>query len=233
MDTKRSTFIEGVKAIAPILVGTVPFAMISGVLALEVGLTPLMAVAMSFVVYAGASQLAALQLIAASAPVIIVILTGIVINLRFLMYSSSIAPHLNRTPAVARAFLAGILTDQAYAVSITRYLDGLALTLRPWFYFGAALAFYITWQFSAVAGILLGASVPATWGLDFAIPLTFMVLIIPNLRDRAAVIVLIVTGFLTILLKDLPLNLSLIVSAVIGISVGAVYDAQSERRVQE
>ncbi len=214
-------FFAGARAALPILLGVVPFAMISGAAAVSVGLTPFEAVGMSLIIFAGASQLVVIQLMSAGSPWIIMLLTAWVINLRFTMYSATLAPYLQRLPAWQKAPLAYMLSDQAFGVSMGRFVTDETVS-RRWFYFGAALTVWTTWQVSAVTGALLGTLIPASWGFDFAFPLSFMALMFGALRDRPSVIAALTGGLVAVLAKGLPYNLGLVLASLLGITAGTL-----------
>jgi predicted branched-subunit amino acid permease len=109
------------RASLPLLVGVVPFGLVVGVAAVDAGLPPAAAFGMSIVVFAGASQLAVIELLRSDTPLVLVVLTGVIVNLRILMYSASIAPYFQQYRTRWKALLAYFLTDQAYAVAIARY----------------------------------------------------------------------------------------------------------------
>jgi 4-azaleucine resistance transporter AzlC len=222
-------FYTGARAALPILLGVAPFAMISGVAAVSVGLTPFEAVGMSFIVFAGASQLAVFQLMSAGSPWMIMLLTAWVINLRFTMYSAALAPYLQRLPTWQKAPLAYMLSDQAFGVSMGRFVTDETVS-RRWFYFGAALTVWTTWQVSAVTGALLGTLIPASWGFDFAFPLSFMALMFGALRDRPAVIAALTGGLVAVLAKGLPYNLGLVLASLLGITAGTLAETFNARR---
>lgn len=219
---RRSEFATGVKDISPILLGVAPFGAIFGATAVGAGLPAEAALAMSFVVFAGAAQLAAVQLIAGGGSAVVVILTALVINLRFVMYSASLAPHFQRFSAWWKALLAYLLTDQAYAVAITHFEEDIETKSKRLYYFGAALALWIVWQGTTVAGIFLGARVPEGWSLEFVIPLTFLALLFPAITDRATGAAAACAAIAATLVAGLPLNLDLIAAALIGVIAGIV-----------
>ncbi|MCB0119346.1 MAG: AzlC family ABC transporter permease, partial [Anaerolineales bacterium] len=198
----------------------IPFAMISGVAAVSVGLTFFEAMGMSVVVFAGASQLAVFQLMSVGSPWIIMVLTAWIINLRFTMYSATLAPHLQKLSNWRKAVLAYMLSDQAFGVSMSRFVSAEDKIDHRWYYFGTALTIWVTWQISALIGALLGPLVPASWGFDFAFPLSFMALMFTALRDRPTVIAALAGGFVAVLAKGLPYNLGLVLAISIGIAAG-------------
>jgi 4-azaleucine resistance transporter AzlC len=222
----NSDFGEGVRTVAPVLLGVVPFALVAGVAAASAGLSLLEAMGMSVIVFAGASQLAALDLLSQDAPLAVVVVTAAVINLRMMMYSASIAPHFRSVSARWKAVLAYLLTDQAYALSLTRYGEDDAID-RKYFYLGTAATLWVVWQLGTLAGVLLGAGVPDSWGLEFAVPLVFLAVLVPALEDRASVAAGVVAAVVAIVGGGLPLNLGLLVAAAVGIVVGMVFEEVS------
>ena len=221
-------FFAGARAILPILLGVVPFAMITGVGAVSIGLTPFEAMGMSVVVFAGASQLVVLQLMSAGSLWIVMVLTAWIINLRFTMYSATLAPHFKKLPVGVRAIFAYMLSDQAFAISIHRFLQDEPVS-HGWYYFGASSVMWLTWQVSALIGALVGAQVPASWGFDFAFPLTFMALMFAALRDRPTVLSALVGGTVAVLAKPLPYNLGLVLAALTGIAAGLLAESALKR----
>ena len=217
----RSSIVEGIRATAPILVGVVPFGMIYGVVAVSEGIDRLPAILMSSIVFAGASQIAAAELWGQGAPFAIVVATGLVINLRFLMYSASLAPHMTGLSPWQRWLGSYLLTDQAYAVSVIRFQDHTELH-RFGFYFGSSIVLWTTWQASSALGVLVGLQVPASWGLEFSVPLMFLALLVPSLRAPTPVLVAVVSGVAAVALHGLPLHLGLMAAATTGLLVGAV-----------
>ncbi len=201
------------------LMGIAPFGMVCGAAAVSTGLTPWQAFTMSWVIFAGSSQIAAMQLFASGAPLLIIISTAAVINLRFLMYSASIAPHFRRLNGRWHVLLAYLVTDQAYAQSIAHYLENKENEDLHWYFLGIAGALWVCWQISTVIGILLGSLTPQSWSLDFIMPLTFIAMVVPLLSTRAMLLAAVAGGSASVLLT-LPLKLNLIAAALIGIAAG-------------
>jgi 4-azaleucine resistance transporter AzlC len=221
----RSAFVAGARAIAPILVSVAPFGLISGVTAVGVGLSDALAFGMSFLIFAGASQLAVVQLIGDGAVALAIITTAALINLRFVMYSASLAPHFRRLPLAWKCLLAYVLTDQAYAVSITHYMqDDPDEAAKHWYFLGTALPLWVTWQISTAVGIFVGAQVPPEWSLDFAIPLNFLALLIPAIKGRTTVVAAVVAGVVAVAAFHVPFNLGLMIGALSGVLVGLLVD---------
>jgi predicted branched-subunit amino acid permease len=234
----REEFIAGIRTELPILVGVIPFGVIYGVLALESGLTPAEGQAMSSIVFAGSAQFIATQMFAGGAPGFVIALTVIIVNLRHLLYSASLTPFVMHLRPKWRWLLAYLLTDEAYAVTVTHYAEedriteseqnheghlhsiGNWLGNRHWFFLGAGLALWTTWQLSTAVGITLGVVVPQGWSLDFAIALTFIALLLPFLKDRPSQAAALTAGVTAVLAYHMAFKFGLVLAAVIGILVG-------------
>jgi 4-azaleucine resistance transporter AzlC len=210
----------GVRGELPILVGVVPFGMIYGILALGMGLNPLTAQAMSSVVFAGSAQFMLVQMVGAGTPAIVMIVTGFVINLRHALYSASLAPFTQRLNLGWKTLLSYLLTDEAYVVTVMHYNERGELTHKHWYFLGAGLALWSSWQISTGVGIFLGAQVPPEWGLEFTLSLTFIALVVPALKDRASVLATVAAGFASVLAAGFPYKLGLLTAALVGILVG-------------
>jgi 4-azaleucine resistance transporter AzlC len=229
METPRSEFLAGIKAELPILLGVMPFGMVYGAAALRAGLPALTTQAMSVVVFAGSAQFAIVQLTESAVPMLVIALTACLLNLRHVLYSASLAPFLRHTPPRWRWLLAYLTTDEAYAVVVTHYADTrTAATHKHWFFLGAGLALWVTWQASTAAGILLGAAIPPALSLDFVIPLTFIGLVMPAIRSRASAAVALTAGVMVVLFAVLPFKLGLLAAALVGMIVGVLVEARAE-----
>ena len=231
MRSTHRDFIDGARGALPILLGVVPFGMICSVAAVSVGLNPLEAIGMNFIVFAGASQLAVLQLIGEGAIWLVMILTAWVINLRFTMYSAALAPYLQKEPLYRKVPFTYILSDQAFGVTMSHFANEVPAN-PAWFYYGAAAAVWLAWIISAIVGALLGTLVPESWGLEFAFPLSFMALMFAALKDRPAVIAALVGGLSAILAKGLPYNLGLVFAASLGIVAGVLAEKIAKEKVK-
>ncbi|HZD11576.1 MAG TPA: AzlC family ABC transporter permease [Candidatus Binatia bacterium] len=223
---------KGVARELPVALGVLPFGMIFGVIAVGAGIPPLLAQAMSCIVFAGSAQFIGAQLMGAATPAAIILLTTFVVNSRHLLYSASIAPYLRILPAGWRAVLAYLLTDEAYTVTILHFENGDGYrAARHWFLFGAGMTLWSAWQASTALGVFLGAQVPAAWALDFTLALTFIGLVVPALRQRADVAAAVVAGLVALLMADLPYNLNLVAAALAGMSAGLALERRGANDV--
>jgi 4-azaleucine resistance transporter AzlC len=228
VSTARVEFFAGCRAFVPMLMSIVPFGMVCGAAAISAGLTPWQAVAMSWLVFAGSAQIAATQLFANGAPLVVIIATAAIVNLRFMMYSASLAPYFRPLKGYWKALFAYLITDQAYALSIVRYMKENEGKDLHWFYCGLASAIWACWQVATIIGILVGSLVPPDWSIDFIVPLTFIAMVVPLLSDRAMLVAAVVGGLASVLLI-LPLKLNLIAAALIGIAAGFAVEKLQKR----
>jgi len=226
MSFDRSTYAAGARAVLPVLLGVAPFGLITGVAMVAGGIAPWAAIAMSLVVFAGASMLAATQLLGAAAPVALIVVTVLFINLRFMMYSASLRPHLGSLPLRWRLLAACVLADNPYALCVARFTERPEMPGKLWFFLGASTTVWLVWQIAVAAGALAGSELPAAWRLEFAAPLAFIAMSVPLLRDRAMVAAAIVAGTAVILLHAMPLRLGLVFAALAGIGAGMVVEGR-------
>ena len=227
MSKKQRAFWAGVRAELPLLLGVAPFGMIYGVLALSAGLAPAPAQMMSSIVFAGSAQFITAQLIRDAVPGFVIVLTIAVVNLRHMLYSASIAPYMRSLPVGWKVLLSYLLTDEAYAVTIHNYEQEESNPTGHWFFLGAGLTLWTSWQLSTAAGILLGTTLPESWPLDFALPVTFIALIIPALKDRPAIAASLLAGIVALLTYGLPYKLGLMLAGLLGIIVGTWLEGRS------
>jgi 4-azaleucine resistance transporter AzlC len=225
-----AAFVSGTKAIVPVLIALIPFAVAFGAMAIGNGLSAFEALAMSVFVFAGAAQLAAIPLLSAGASVAVIVLTVLVVNLRMTLYSASLAPHFGRLPIGWKGLLSYLLTDQAYAATITRFDDGeTEESDKRWYYLGVALAIWIIWQAGTMMGVFLGSWASEGWSLDFVLPLTFIALAVPAIKERATTVAALSAGGTAVLAATLPLNLGLITAASVGVLGGLFAESVAER----
>jgi predicted branched-subunit amino acid permease len=214
----------------PPLLGLLPFGLVCGVAAQSAGASAWEALGMSALIFSGAAQIVATQLIGAGAPVAVAILTCLVVGLRFLMYSAAMAPHLKPLPPRWRNALAFVLTDQAFAAGIRRFRDTGDPRNGASYFLGTGVLLWTTWQASNLAGYWAGNVIPAAWSLDFVIPLCFLALLVPALTDRASRVAALAAGIAVVALDPLPMRLSLICAGLVGIAAGVLAEARRSAR---
>lgn len=226
MNEAKKAFWEGVRAEIPLLIGVFPFGMIYGALALDSGLSVFASQMMSSIVFAGSSQFITTQLVHEAAPGLVIVLTIAVVNLRHMLYSASLAPYLKHLSMKWKTLLSYLLTDEAYAPSIIQYEKEGVKPFSHWFLLGAGLSLWSTWQASTALGIFLGAEMPDEIPLEFALPLTFIAMLVPILKKRPMIAAALSAGVTALLAYHLPFKLGLILAALVGISVGTALEGR-------
>ena len=232
--SRSQEFLHGCRDILPLIVGAIPFGIIFGTLAIGAGLSGWQAMGMSVLVFAGSAQFIAITLITGGVGAAVVLLTTFVVNLRHALYSASMQPFVRHLPSRWRVPLAFWLTDEAFAVIQHRYARDDSSPNKHWFFLGAALTMYLSWQLATLAGIAFGQAVPnvASWGLDFAMIATFIGIAVPMMRTRPQVASALVAAVVALLTWELPYKLGLIAAALAGIVVGVWLERRAERRLQ-
>ncbi|HCH23685.1 MAG TPA: branched-chain amino acid permease [Oceanospirillaceae bacterium] len=223
----RHAFWSGVRTIMAMAPGIVPFGAIIGVTARDMDMSLLATLAMSMGYYAGAAQIASLQLMADGAVLLVVLLTTLLIGLRFGLYSAAIAPYLQGVPRIQRLPLLYALTDQSFNLSIVNYRTNMAPELAYSYFVGTSIAVWVIWLFAVLLGATLGEAIPNTWSLEFFIPLTFISILLPILRGKDVVGAALVAAIVTMLGQGLPYNLGLMLGACGGIAAGLLIDHYS------
>ncbi|THF55372.1 AzlC family ABC transporter permease [Pseudothauera rhizosphaerae] len=218
--TARDEFLAGMRAELPLLLGVVPFGLMFGVLGLAAGLPAWAVVAMSSIVFGGASQVVFAQLWGAPTPPAVICTTVAVVNLRHALYSASVAEWLRGLPWRWKLVLAYLLTDEAYAAALVRFRDGPPGAYRHWFLFGTGFTLWTGWQIATVGGVLVGAAIPPGWSLDFSIALTFIALLVLAVHRRSELVAALVAAAVAVLAQPLPHKLWILAAAAAGIAAG-------------
>jgi branched chain amino acid efflux pump len=226
----RAGFFEGVRDTAPLILGLVPFGMVCGVGAVAAGASPIAAVAMSMIMFSGAAQIVATQLLVAGAPFAVILLSCLVVSLRLLMYSAAMAPYLRPLDHRWRNLLSFVLTDQAFAGTIQRFRDSSDLRANASYFLGSGTLLWVMWQVATILGIVAGQVIPASWQLEFVVPLCFLAVLAPVLRDRVSMMVFAVSAIAVTGLDAMPLRLSMICGGLTGIAAGILADTLQQRR---
>lgn len=217
----------GALSIVPVAIGVIPFGLVFGIAAGAAGLGVLETEAFSVLVFAGASQLAALDLLARGAAIWVAVATALVINLRMLMYGASLAPAVRGAPSWNRLTSAYLLTDQSFAVTVVEVerLNDPRRVLA--FHTGAGATLWVTWQVCSILGLVVGAAIPDWLPLTLVIPLVFLGLLPPAVTDRPTVVAAVVGGAVAAIGLHWPANAGMPVGALAGIAAGMV----TERRL--
>ena len=225
----RASLLAGARAMLPLSIGAFPFGLAYGVTVVESSMNDLLGVLASFIVLAGAAQLAVSDLIDQGAPWFVVVGTALVINARFMMYSGALAPSFRQYPRRWRVPLAHFMTDQSTVTSLLYNAGQRDPRRRLGYYLGAAVSFAGAWWLGTIIGVVIGATIPPEFQFGFAAPLMFIALAVPSIRDRAALVAAAVGFSVTLMAKDAPMNTGLLVGAATGIAFGLLAQTRTER----
>ena len=230
--TRKSPYRQGIIDGSPFILVIIPFATLFGVLATEAGLNVFETMAFSIVVIAGAAQFTALQLMQENVPTAIVLISALAVNLRMAMYSASLTPYIGAAPLWQRALCAYLTVDQSYVVGVAKFEREPDMTVnqRVRYFLGAVTPIVPLWYLFTLVGALLGAQVPDSWALDFAIPITFLAMIAPMFRTLAHVVAALVAVAVSLLAAGIPYSLGLMVAGIVGMMAGAQAELWQERK---
>ena len=226
MSGKFKIFLKGIIDVSPLMIPVVPFGLIFGVLAIEVGFTPLETMGMSLIVFGGASQIVLLQLFSGGASSLVIISSVGAVNSRHLLYGAVVSEHLSDLKLIWKIIISYFLIDQAFAIS-NEYLKKNKEKNRYLHLVGGGATCWIIWQSTTLLGIILGAAIPEKLGLSFAVPLTFLALLVNDFRKFINVVVIIISGLVaTIGYNFIPFKAYVIVAALAGLLTAIILTRQ-------
>ena len=226
----RAATLAGIRDAALIVLGYIPFGLAAGAAMAQTDVDPALSILSSPIIFAGASQLIAVQLLGQGAGVALVVFTVLIVNARHLLYSASLEPHLSDWSRPQRLGAAFLLADPVYALAISRFERPGGAGARGeqlGYFFGAALMALVGWSALITVGVLLGGLVPAWVPLELAIPLTFLLLALPLIKDRAGLVAAVVGGVVALLAQPLPFGAGLMVGAFAGLLAGGLVLART------
>lgn len=215
-------FQKGFRAMLPITTGVIPFGAVMGTVAADAKLSFWQSTGMNLFVFAGAAQLAAVELMTKHTAVAVVVATGLIINLRFLLYSAALAPSLQGSRFPVKFLCAYIMTDQSYAIMAANQKQLATNQDAIRFYLGGCFAMFFAWHLSVMGGFVFGNFAPPSWGLDYAVPVSFVALVIPTLKNWKYIAVAAFSAVVSLFLVVLPFKLGLIASALLSIGLAMV-----------
>lgn len=222
MNNKLKIFLKGIQDVSPLMIPVVPFGIIFGVLAIELGFNGYTTMGMSIIIFGGASQIIFLQLFSAGASSLIILSSVGAVNSRHLLYGAVLSEHLSDLKLSWKIIISYFLVDQAFAVS-NSYLKKNNDKNKHFHLFGAGVTCWTIWQITTFIGIILGSVIPDKLGLTFAIPLTFLALLINDFRKLINVIVILVSGIIATLgYQVIPFKAYVIVASLSGLIVAFI-----------
>ena len=222
MINKFQILLKGSLDVLPLMIPVIPFGLIFGAIGIELGFGPYVTYATSIIVFSGASQVVILQLLSTGASSIVTITSSSVISTRHLLYGAVFSEHLNRLSLNWKIALSYLLTDQAFAVSNEYFKKNNENQFKHYHLLGSGLTLWIIWQVTTIIGIFLGSILPDELGLTFAIPLTFLALLVNYLRKLDHIIIIIVSGVSSIIFFNSPFKSYIILSSVIALFVSII-----------
>ena len=214
---KFQIFKLGFFDVAPHLLSVVPFGIIFGAIGIELGFDPIMTYATSLIIFGGASQIVFLQLLSGGASSLIAITSVGVINSRHFLYGAVLSEYLQKLSLIKKLFISYFIVDQGFAVSNQYFKKKPNVEFKHYHLIGSGITLWFIWQVSTIMGIYLGSIVPEELGLKFAIPLTFIAIIINELRKIDHLIVMIVSGLSATFFYNAPFKTYIIISPLIGL----------------
>ncbi|QJY47439.1 AzlC family ABC transporter permease [Pseudonocardia broussonetiae] len=216
---------RGARDTVAVIVAYLPFGMAVGAALAHADVPPLVAWASSPLLFGGAGQLLAVQLLGAGAGAVVTVSAVLVVNARFLLYGAALAPHVADWPRRTRWAAAHLLADPVYALVAARFAGPAGSgppRERRAYYAGVGVTLWVVWSLVTGLGMLLAGALPAGLRLDDAAPLTFLLLLLPMLGTRAAVVAAASGGLAAAAVLALPLGLDVLVGAAAGVAAGAL-----------
>jgi len=211
---------EGVRLMLPLSVGLIPWALVTGVAMRSIGLSTVEAMGMNLLVFAGTAQLGTLPLIASGAPLWLIVLTALVLNLRFVIFSAALAPYFERQSWARRVASSYLLVDMVFVICVEHLKKSDDPQWRWGFFVVPALWTWLVWQIGALAGVLGADVIPQDWSLEFMATIALMVMLVPMARQRAMLVAALVGGLGAVLLRGMPLRLGVVAGIALGIAAG-------------
>ena len=228
--TPKALFWMGARDILPMLVGAAPFGIIFGALAATSGMAFWHGPLMSSIVFAGSSQFIAVGLVTGHTSMLLIWLTTFIVNLRHGLYGATLLPHVSHLPLRWRLGLSAVLTDEAFAVMVGHYRNYPNNPFSHWYFLGCSLAMYVNWQFCTLIGVLFGQAFPGleNMGLDFAMAVTFISIVVPQLVTRPKLIAALISAVVAVATLGWPYKLGLMTAILAGVAAGMLLHKHKE-----
>ena len=222
MLSKKKLFTRGMFDVAPHMLSVIPFGIICGAIGVELGFSPYLVYGMSIIIFGGASQIVFLQLLSGGASSLIAVTSVGIINSRHLLYGAVLSEYLNKLSLIKKLFISYIVVDQAFAESAKFFKNNKLEKNLHYHLIGTGTTLWICWQIATLSGIILGSFVPEELGLKFTIPLTFIAIVVQDLKKLDHVIVMLVCGISSLLFFNAPLKSYIIISPIIALFVASL-----------
>ena len=222
MKSNLKVFFKGITDVSPLMIPVVPFGLIFGVLAIDIGFSPLETMGMSLIIFGGASQIVLLQLFSGGASSLVIISSVGAVNSRHLLYGAVVSEHVSDLKLIWKIIVSYFLIDQAFATS-NEYFKKNKEKNKYFHLIGGGFTCWVVWQTTTFLGIILGSAIPEKLGLSFAVPLTFLAILVNDFRKLINVIVIIISGLVATLgFNYIPYKAYVIVAALTGLFVAMI-----------
>jgi len=222
MNSNSKIFLKGIVDVSPLMIPVVPFGLIFGILAIDIGFTPLATMGMSLIIFGGASQIVLLQLFSGGASSLVIISSVGAVNSRHLLYGAVVSEHVSDLKLFWKIIISYFLIDQAFARS-NEYFKKNNDKNKYFHLIGGGVTCWVIWQTTTFLGIILGSAIPEKLGLSFAVPLTFLALLVNDFRKMINVIVIIISGLVATLgYNYIPYKAYVIVAALTGLFIAMI-----------
>ena len=222
MLSKKQLFITGIFDIAPHMLSVIPFGIICGAIGVELGFNPYLVYGMSIIIFGGASQIVFLQLVSGGASALVAVTSVGIINSRHLLYGAVLSEYLEKLSLIKKLVISYFVVDQGFAESNKFFKKNKSEENLHYHLIGTGCTLWICWQVATLSGIILGSFVPEELGLKFAIPLTFIAIVVQDLKKIDHLIVMITCGLSSLLFFDAPFKSYIIIAPVIALFVAAL-----------
>jgi len=217
MPSKKTIFKRGILDVAPHMLSVIPFGIICGAIGIDLGFDPYLVYAMSLIIFGGASQIVFLQLISGGASSLIAVTSVGIINSRHLLYGAVLSEYLEKLTLLKKLIISYFIVDQGFAESNKYFKKNKNQNHIHYHLLGTGITLWFCWQISTILGIFLGSFIPEELGLKFAVPLTFIAILVSELRKIDQIIVILVSGISSLLFFDAPLKSYIIISPIVAL----------------
>ena len=221
-------FRDGVRDQATAAMGIAAWGLMTGVSMVQSGLSPLEALLMTLIVYAGSAQLAATPMIVAGAPLWVILAAAFCVNLRFVVFSAHLRPYLMHLPRWQRLVTGYVTADLSYVFFARRYPRPGAtpqeLAAQQAYLMGNCGVNYVAWMGASLTGIALANVVPVAWGLGFAGILALLGVLCSLATSKLRVVSLGISGTAAVAAYALPLKLNIVVAIASAVALCLVLD---------
>ena len=225
---RHPLFWVGAREMSGISVGLTAWSFMTGVAMVKSGMSLTEAVLMSLLVFAGSAQLAAIPLIAAGAPLWVILATAFCVNLRFVVFSLHLRDYFMFLPRSRRLWL-GYFTGDVTYVLYTRRFPKPAETERQRraqmsYLWGGNVCNWVFWQTFGFAGIFLGAALPERWGLEFAGTLALLAVTCSLATTQMRALSALIAAAAAVALFGLPYRLNIVAAIVVAVALSLVIE---------